>query len=194
MCHASPSTPGHSYAVLTFWRVENHRSYPLDFMAQSILALRYKVSRRSTVNASGDINQAGTADDVALDPREAATLLEQARRHGATPVGTLPGVALRDQSGPGPLRGRRGWFSVRGQHPYQGPTGAAILVLVPVLAINFVATLAVARRATAGVSGRSRLRPAEIAVMVVVWVGVFAVMVPGRRRSEPRDRLRPGIR
>jgi hypothetical protein len=26
------------------------------------------------------------------------------------------------------------------------------------------------------VSGRSRLRPAEITVMVVIWVGVFVVM------------------
>jgi hypothetical protein len=42
--------------------------------------------------------------------------------------------------------------------------------------INFVATVWVARRATAGVSGKSRLRPAEVAVMVVVWVGVFLPM------------------
>ena len=33
-----------------------------------------------------------------------------------------------------------------------------------------------ARRATAGVSGRSRLRPAEITVMAAAWLGVFAVM------------------
>ncbi len=33
-----------------------------------------------------------------------------------------------------------------------------------------------AKRATAGVSGRSRLRPAEIAVLVAAWIGVFAVM------------------
>ncbi len=33
-----------------------------------------------------------------------------------------------------------------------------------------------ARRATAGVSGRSRLRPAEIAALAMVWAGVFAVM------------------
>ena len=33
--------------------------------------------------------------------------------------------------------------------------------------LNFVATVAVARRATAGVSGKSRLRPAEITVFAV---------------------------
>ncbi len=68
------------------------------------------------------------------------------------------------------------WLSVRGQHPYQGPTVTALLVVVPLLVVNLVATLAVARRRTTGVSGRSRLRPAEITVMVVIWVGVFVVM------------------
>jgi hypothetical protein len=37
-------------------------------------------------------------------------------------------------------------------------------------------TVGVAKRATAGVSGRSRLRPAEIAIAVAAWVVVFAVM------------------
>jgi hypothetical protein len=42
--------------------------------------------------------------------------------------------------------------------------------------LNFVATVAVAKRATAGVSGRSRLRPADIAAWMAVWVGVFVVL------------------
>ena len=65
------------------------------------------------------------------------------------------------------------WFSVRGQHPYRGPTDAVLPVVYIFVFINFVATFWIARRASAGVSGKSRLRPAEVAVMVVVWVGVF---------------------
>lgn len=39
-----------------------------------------------------------------------------------------------------------------------------------------VATVAIGRRATAGIGGRSRMRSADIALMVVAWVGVFAAM------------------
>ena len=68
------------------------------------------------------------------------------------------------------------WLSVRGQHPYNHPTAAVIPVLVVLVVVNLGATVTVARRATAGVSGRSRLRPAEIAAVAVVWAGVFVVM------------------
>jgi hypothetical protein len=62
------------------------------------------------------------------------------------------------------------WLSVRGQHPYKGPTAAVLPVVFAFVVVNFGATVAVARRATAGVSGRSRLRWAEIAIMAVAWV------------------------
>jgi hypothetical protein len=69
------------------------------------------------------------------------------------------------------------WLSVRGQHPYRGPTVAVgIPVVAAFVLINFAATMAVARRATVGVSGKSRLHPAEIAIMSVVWIGVFVVL------------------
>ena len=44
------------------------------------------------------------------------------------------------------------------------------------VAVNLAVTVAVARRASAGVSGRSRLRRGEIAVLAVIWAGVFAVL------------------
>jgi hypothetical protein len=70
------------------------------------------------------------------------------------------------------------WLNVRGQHPYQHPTAAIIPVVIAFGLLNLVATVTVARRATAGVSGKSRLRPAEIAVLAVIWVGVYVAMVP----------------
>jgi hypothetical protein len=42
--------------------------------------------------------------------------------------------------------------------------------------VNFVATVTVRKRATAGVSGKSRLRPAEITVLALAWVAVFPLM------------------
>jgi len=45
------------------------------------------------------------------------------------------------------------------------------------IVVNFAATVAVRERALAGVRGRSRLRPAEITVLVLAWVAVVAVMV-----------------
>ncbi len=70
------------------------------------------------------------------------------------------------------------WLNVRGQHPYQHPTAAIIPVVIAFGLLNLVATVTVARRATAGVSGRTRLRPAEIAILTAIWIGVFAAMGP----------------
>ena len=70
------------------------------------------------------------------------------------------------------------WLNVRGQHPYQHPTAAIIPVVIAFGLLNLVATVTVARRATAGLSGKSRLRPAEIAVLAAIWIGVCAAMVP----------------
>jgi hypothetical protein len=128
------------------------------------------------MNAGRDTIQTGTADEGGLDPREAATLLETTRRQARRRLEPYPAWLFVIRAVLVLVAGGAVWLSVRGQHPYQGPTPAAILVLVPCLVVNFVATLGVARRATVGVSGRSRLRPAEIAVMVVAWVGVFVVM------------------
>jgi hypothetical protein len=111
-----------------------------------------------------------------FDPRHAAALLgqttQQARRKlEPSPPWLLVLRALGVLAVCGAV-----WLSVRGQHPYKGPTAVVLPVLFAFVVLNFGATVAMARRATAGVSGRSRLRPAEIAVMAVAWIGIFAVM------------------
>jgi hypothetical protein len=68
------------------------------------------------------------------------------------------------------------WLSVRGQHPYRGPTDADIPVLLAFIVLNFALTVAVRQRALAGVRGRTRLRPAEIAVAALGWVGAAVLM------------------
>jgi hypothetical protein len=111
-----------------------------------------------------------------FDPQEAAALLDQTTQQARhklepSPPWLLATRAVLVLAVLGAI-----WLSVRGQHPYRGPTAADVPVLVAFIVINFTATVAVAKRATAGVRGRSRLRPAEIAVMVLAWVAVVVVM------------------
>lgn len=111
-----------------------------------------------------------------LDPHEAALLLDRTtlrarRQFEPNPPWLLAIRAVLALDIYGAL-----WLSVRGQHPYAHPTAAVIPVGVAVGVVNVVATAAVAKRATAEISGRFRVRPVDIALMAVVWVGVFAVM------------------
>ena len=117
-----------------------------------------------------------TAGNGDFDPRQAAALLDQTtqqtrRRLEPAQPWLLAIRAVIALAIYGAI-----WLSVRGQHPYNHPTAAVIPVVVVLVVVNFVATVTVARRATAGVSGRSRLRPAEIAALAVVWLGVFVVL------------------
>ena len=68
------------------------------------------------------------------------------------------------------------WLSVRGQHPYRGPTAADIPILVGFIVVNFAATVAVRRHAIAGVHGRSRFSQGEIMVLVVALVAAVVAM------------------
>jgi hypothetical protein len=116
-----------------------------------------------------------TADDDAssLDPREAATLLEQTTRDaqrsfnfrspwlsslGAAVVFVALGAV---------------WLSVRGQHPYKGPTATGLLVMYGVLFCWIGLVVTVNRRAMTGLSGRSvRQQRAYGAVVVTALVAV----------------------
>jgi hypothetical protein len=69
------------------------------------------------------------------------------------------------------------WLNVRGQHPYRGPTASVMPVLIAFIVLNFGATVGVRERALAGVRGRTRLRPAEITVMVLAVAVVPVIML-----------------
>jgi hypothetical protein len=111
-----------------------------------------------------------------FDPQQAAALLDQTTQQARRQIEPYPPWLLAVR-GIGVLAAFGAvWLSVRGQHPYRHPTAAAIPVVVAFGVLNLVVTVAVARRATIGVSGKSRLRPAEIAVVAAIWAGAFAVM------------------
>jgi hypothetical protein len=119
-----------------------------------------------------------TADNGgSFDPQQAAALLDQttqqARRQlePAQPwLLIIRGVLVLAALG-------AIWLSVRGQNPYKGPTAADIPILVGFIVLNFAATVTVRRRATAGVTGRSRFTQGEIAVLVASFVVTVVAMV-----------------
>jgi hypothetical protein len=111
-----------------------------------------------------------------FDPREAAALLDQTRRQARRQFEPAQPWLLAIRAVLVLAALGAVWLSVRGQHPYKGPGGSALLVVAAFVVVNFTATVAVRARATAGVSGRSRFSPVEIAVMAVAWAAPFVVM------------------
>jgi hypothetical protein len=122
-------------------------------------------------------NPAATAGNGGdFDPRQAAALLdqttEQARRQfEAHPPWFMVARGIGALIVFGAI-----WLSVRGQHPYQHPTAAAIPGGIIFGLLSLAAATALSKRATAGVTGRSRLHPAEVAVLAAIWAGVFVIM------------------
>jgi hypothetical protein len=119
---------------------------------------------------------APAGDGGGFGPEQAAALLDQTTaqaRRKLTPsppwLLTIRGVAVLAVLG-------AIWLTVRGQHPYHGPTGEDIPILVAFIVLNFVATVAVRERALAGVRGPTRFRRAEI-ISLVASVAVVPVIV-----------------
>ena len=126
------------------------------------------------MNQAPDAATAG--HDASLDPRQAAALLDQTtlrarRRFEPFPPWLLVIRAFLGLAGYGAI-----WLSVRGQHPYAHPPAVIAPIGIAIGLVNLAATLAVARRATTGITGPSRLRRGEIAIVALVLAGVFVVM------------------
>ena len=111
-----------------------------------------------------------------FDPRQAAALLDQTthqarRKLAPSPPWLLATRAVAVLAALGAI-----WLTVRGQHPYKGPTGADIPILLGFIILNFAATVGVREHAMTGVHGKTRFRPAEIAILAVSWAVVPVLM------------------
>lgn len=125
-------------------------------------------------DASPDLN--GGTSEPSLDPRVAASLLVQTIRQARRELEPSPpwllvtrGVLVLAALG-------AIWLSVRGQHPYQGPTTADSVVLIDFVVANFLATVTARGHALGGVRGRSRLSRLEIIVTVSAWIVTALLM------------------
>lgn len=126
------------------------------------------------MNHTSDTTAAGNGGT--FGPEQAAALLDQTtqqarRTFQPSPPWLLATRAVLVLAALGAI-----WLSVRGQHPYRGPTAADIPVLVAFIVVNFAATVAVRRHATAGISGRSRFGQGEIIVLVVAFAATAVAM------------------
>jgi hypothetical protein len=120
-----------------------------------------------------DIDETTTAsDDDRLDPREAARLLAQTKRDARRDFDLRPPL-LSAVMAAVVLAGYAAlWLSTLGQHPYSGPSPAAIVLVYVAVVISVAVSVRVYRRATAGVSGPSvRQQKLEGIAILVSFVG-----------------------
>jgi hypothetical protein len=132
------------------------------------------MSEGNVMNEGHDTDETATADQGGeFDLRAAAKLLEQSKREARRqfsfhrPLLTLFRAAL--------ILFAYGavWWSVRGQHPYTGPSGTAIVELYAAVIVIVATTSVSFRRATRGISGRSRRQQKALGVAFgTAWIAV----------------------
>jgi hypothetical protein len=120
-----------------------------------------------------DIDEPSSAHDGdTLDPREAARLLTKTERDAKHQFDLSPPL-LTVFMGVVILAGYAVlWLSVRGQHPYKGPSGGAIALVYAAVAVAIALTVKVYRRTTAGVSGpNKRQQQVEGVAILISFIG-----------------------
>jgi hypothetical protein len=127
--------------------------------------------------SSADTNQVGAAGEGAgLDPREAAQILDDARRQARREFD--PQSALAAVVGAGVFLFGYGavWWSMRDQHVYSGPAGWSLAVLYGLIAVSAIVASVALSRANAGVSGRARRqRQAQAAAVAAAGIGAWVI-------------------
>jgi hypothetical protein len=109
-----------------------------------------------------------------LDPGSAAALLEQATKRAQRQFDIRPPLLMLTGAVVVLVAYGAVWWSVRGQHPYSGPSGTALAVLYTTLVAWIVVVSVVFRRATRGVGGRTaRQRKADGLAFAPIWIAVY---------------------
>lgn len=128
------------------------------------------------MNGTRDMDDTTSSDPGgAFDPRAAAKLLEQTTEQAHRRLDlTSPLLSIVGATAAFVALGAV-WLSVRGQHPYKGPTAAGLAVMYGILACWIATVVVFQKRALAGRSGRSVRQQRGYAAAVVV--GLVAVSV-----------------
>lgn len=116
-------------------------------------------------------------DEGGLDPRAAASLLERTRREAQRDLDFRSPWLSVLAAGAMLVAFGAVWLSVRGQHPYKGPTAVGLVGLYAAVLIRIGSVVYAHRRANAGVTGSSaRRRRAEGVALAVTLVAVYVLM------------------
>ena len=127
------------------------------------------------MNGKNEAPEIATTDEGAvLEPSAAAALLEQTRKRAQRQFDTRPPLLMLLAAVLVLVCYGDIWLSVRGQDPYTGPSGTALVVLYTIL-FSLVAVVVVVRsRATSGVRRRSsRQQRAAGITFATIWVSVY---------------------
>lgn len=119
-------------------------------------------------------NEPNDVDDGedAMDPRQAATLLAQSTKHAQREFDPRPPVLMVLMGALVLAAYGVLWLSTRGQHPYSGPSGGAIVFTYTVVVLGAVAMVKLHRRASSGVAGASiRQQRVEGAALLLSILG-----------------------
>jgi hypothetical protein len=144
-------------------------------------------AKEGEINVIDDTNEAASSGEGAgLDPREAATILEQANRQARRqfdpqpPLVVVLGAAGVFLFGYGAV-----WWSMRDQHVYTtGPALWSLAVLYGLIAVSAIVGSVVFNRATSGVSGRARRQQqAQAAAFAAAGIGAWVVQGALRYRG-----------
>ena len=126
------------------------------------------------MNTTPDYTAAG--DGSSFDPQQAAALLNQTTQQTRKKIAPTQPWLLVIRAIAVLLVLGACWVNVRGQHPYHGPTFSVLPFVWGFVILNFAATVGFRRHAIAGVTGKSRFRPAEIAVLTLAWLAVLPLI------------------
>lgn len=127
------------------------------------------------MNGTTGIDETSPGDGGAFEPRAAAELLEQTSRRARRALRTDQAVVAAIRAMLILVAYGALWESVRGQHPYRGPSAGIAALVVLVVVVGVTASAAIVGHAQAGVTGRGlRRRRALMGTAAAAYVGVYA--------------------
>ncbi len=126
------------------------------------------------MNTTPDYTTAG--DGGSFDPAQAAAMLNQTTQETRRKTAPAQPWLLAIRAVAVLLVLGACWLNVRGQDPYSGPTSSVLPFVWGFAILNFAATVGFRRHAIAGVTGKSRFRPAEIVVLTLAWLAVLPLI------------------